>query len=574
MVIMMTHRAHLLSFTIASAIRDVFKEGYSSSLFVKDLIAGITVGIVSTPVSLALAIACGVPPQHGLYTAMIGGFIIALLGGSRYSVSGPTAAFVVILYPITQQFGLEGLLLATMLSGIILIAMSIARLGRLIEYIPESVTLGFTLGIAVVLATLQIKDFFGLPLHHLPSEFYEKAILLFQHVKQLNPPDTLIGLFTLATLIIWPRFKTRLPAQLPALLLGIGLSLWLTNKGYFVETISSRFHYMLPSGETVAGIPPFFPEFTLPWKNISFTMVSDILPSAFSIALLAAIESLLCAVILDRMSNTRHHSNSELFAQGIGNLVVPFFGGITATSAIARSVTNYRAGAQTPIAAMLQAIFVLFATIGFSKILGILPMASISAILLMVAWSMGEPHKVFQMIRRAPIGDILVFSTCLFLTIFFDMVIAIGVGVILSSLFFMRDISRMTKVSDITHDQKHVNTKLNPEWAIYKISGPLFFAAADSIFSELALLSENKKGIIIHMEGVSLLDAGGVSAMTQFFDLALERKQRLIISDLQFQPLKTMAKAGIMAIDHQIIFMPTLKEACHASHYLEQELKD
>lgn len=553
----MSHRAHLASFKIASAVREtLISQGYSLPIFVKDLIAGLTVGIVSTPVSLALAIACGVPPQHGLYTAIIAGFIIALLGGSRYSISGPTAAFVVILYPITQKFGLEGLLMATFLAGLILIGMSVARLGRLIEYIPETVTLGFTLGIAIVLATLQIKDFLGLSIEQLPSDFYQKASVLITHLPTTHWPDAWVGISTLGVLIVWPYFKTKMPSQLPALLLGVLLSIFLTQKGYFIETIDSRF----------SGIPSNFPAFNLPWQAMNFDTLQAILPAAFSIALLGAIESLLCAVILDRLSGTRHHSNSELFAQGVANILTPFFGGITATAAVARSVTNLKAGAMTPVAGMLQALFVLLAIVLLSQALGHLPMSSMSAILMMTAWNMSEPHKVYQVVKKSPSGDIMVFTTCLLLTVFFDMVMAITAGVILSSLLFMKNISRMTKIREITHDKKHVLTPLSKDWGVYQIQGPLFFAAADAIFSELAQLTQEKQGIIVQLEGAALLDAGGISAMTQFFDTVLLRQQRLIVCDIPFQPLKTMAKAGIQPVGTKIQFCSTLSEALQAAN--------
>ncbi|TNE74056.1 MAG: C4-dicarboxylic acid transporter DauA, partial [Gammaproteobacteria bacterium] len=308
----MSHRAHLFSLRLAHAFREAcIDEPYGSRRLLRDVLAGLTVGIIAIPLSMALAIASGVPPQYGLYTAFIAGFLIALTGGSRFSISGPTAAFVVILYPIAQEYGLGGLLVATLMSGVMLVLMAAMRLGRLIEYIPEPVTLGFTGGIAVVIATLQVKDFFGLALASMPEHFWDKLAALAEALPSLDPASTTVAAVTLATMLIWPRLKTPIPPHLPAVIIGSLIALWFNADGAAVDTIGSRFSYLLPDGSSGAGIPPFLPGFALPWTQpgadgvvleLSWDMVRELLPSAFAIAMLGAIESLLCAVVLDGMT--------------------------------------------------------------------------------------------------------------------------------------------------------------------------------------------------------------------------------------------------------------------------------
>ncbi len=565
-------RPHLFSFKLASALRDSFlKPHYRWSSFGQDCIAGLTVGIISIPLAMALAIASGVAPEHGLYTAMIAGLVIALLGGARYSISGPTAAFVVILYPVTQQFGLTGLLIATFLAGCILVLMALARLGRLIEYIPEPVTLGFTGGIAIVIAVLQFKDFLGLNIQTLPGPFIEKSLTLIHALPTFHWGNALVGSSTLAVLILWPRLRLKFPAHLPAVLIGVLVTTILTQQGQSIDTIGSRFSYQFSDGTQIAGIPPIFPSFSLPWSGVelNWALFRALLPSAFSIAMLGAIESLLCAVILDRMSNTKHYSNTELFAQGVGNMVVPFFGGITATAALARSVANYRAGAQSPLAGVVHAGVILLAILILAPVLAYLPMASMAALLLMVAWNMGEPHKIIDLIKKAPYSDVLVLILCLLLTVLLDMVTAIGFGIVLAALLFMRHMSEMTHLSDISHQHKYIKLALPQGWSAYRIQGPLFFASVDKIFSELKEHTHKSSGIILDFEAVSILDAAGLLAFTKFLDESLAQGLRIIVADLQFQPLKTLAKAKVQPIPEKLLFTSTLTEATERARFFQ-----
>jgi SulP family sulfate permease len=569
----MPHRAHLFSLRIAHALRESFLQApYSVSRLWKDIMAGVTVGIIAIPLAMALAIASGVAPQYGLYTAIIAGFLIPLIGGSRFSISGPTAAFVVILFPIANKYGFGGLLVAGLMAGGIMIAMALLRLGRLIEYIPESVTLGFTGGIGVVIATLQIKDSLGLNLINVPEHYVEKVWQLIQTVPDSQWPSISVAVATFTIMLLWPRLKTAIPAHLPALLVGTLLAMELSaiDTAWTVDTIGSRFSYTLADGSTGHGIPPVLPAFEWPWNqpgpdglpiSWSWQTITNLLPSAFAIAMLGAIESLLCAVVLDGMTGRRHSANSELFGQGIGNVVTPFFGGITATAAIARSAANYRAGAQSPIAGMIHALVVLLGLVSLGDVLSYLPMPAMAALLVMVAWNMSEAPKAWHLLKTAPLNEVWVFITCFSLTVLFDMVIAISVGIVMAALLFMKEIAEMTKVSDISDNRRLIPEPLAEGWHVFKISGPLFFAAADRIFGELSTLCDNKQGIILYLDGVPILDAGGLVALNKLIAKCAKTNTKIFIADLQFQPLKTLARANVKPIENVSSFYPSLKEA-------------
>ncbi|QIB66885.1 C4-dicarboxylic acid transporter DauA [Kineobactrum salinum] len=566
----MSHRQHLFSLRAGYALREVWAEGYGREALLKDLIAGATVGVIAIPLAMALAIASGVPPQYGLYTAIIAGAIIALAGGSRYSVSGPTAAFVVILHPLTTKYGLAGLLLASVMAGIILIAMAYARLGRFIEYIPESVTLGFTGGIAIVIAVLQIPDFTGLAFHELPEHFVAKIIAIGTHLHQLDTGSTLIAAFTLSVMMLWPRLRTPVPPHLPALVLACLLGIMLSGMGIELDTIGSRFHYLLPDGSEAAGIPPYLPSLEWPWNRagadghpleLSWALVTDLLPAAFAIAMLGAIESLLCAVVLDGMSGKRHSANSELLAQGMANVVTPFFGGITATAAIARSATNFKAGAVSPVAALAHAVVVLLGLLLLARFLAYVPMPAMAALLIVVAWNMSEAPKSIKLIRKSPLPDVLVFLVCLSLTVFFDMVIAITVGVLLASLLFMREMAAITRVVEITDSSEFSHRSLPANWKVFKIRGALFFAAADRIFGEMTQHARGVDGIILHMRYSSYLDAGGLAAIEKLMAHCEKHQIPLIFSAWQFQPLKTLARARADTTSPLSASYPTLDDA-------------
>ncbi|MGL5813274.1 MAG: C4-dicarboxylic acid transporter DauA [Aeromonas sp.] len=566
----MHNQASLQGVKLAIALRQsCIDEPYSVARFGRDLIAGITVGIIAIPLAMALAIASGVPPQHGLYTAIIAGIVIAVTGGSRYSISGPTAAFVVILYPVAQQFGVGGLLMATLLSGFFLVAMGMARLGRLIEYIPPSVTLGFTGGIAIVIATLQIKDFFGLTVAEMPETYLGKVEALAQALPSWQWGDTLVGVATLAVLLLWPRLRLPVPGHLPAVLVGVGLGFGLHQFGVDVATIGSKFSYTLADGTQGMGIPPIAPTLMMPWSLPGpdgapvvwdLAAIERLLPAAFSMAMLGAIESLLCAVVLDGMTGRKHSSNGELVGQGLGNILAPFFGGITATAAIARSAANVRAGATSPISGIVHALVVLAAILVLAPWLSWLPLSAMAALLLLVAWNMSEAHKVVDLIRRAPRSDVLVLLVCLSLTVIFDMVIAITFGVILASLLFMREIAKMTKLHNLAEHRRYAG-EVQAGTLVYKINGPLFFAAAERVFGELLAQVKDHKTLVLQMEAVSILDAGGLSAFQQFARRMAKSGVRVRVAELQFQPLKTLARAKVRPIPGELEFYGSLEEA-------------
>ena len=531
-----------------------WREKYTLSRFSRDLIAGVTVGIIAIPLAMALAIGSGVPPQYGLYTSAIAGMVIALSGGSRFSVSGPTAAFVVILYPVAQQFGLAGLLMATLLSGLFLVLFGLARFGRLIEYIPLSVTLGFTSGIGITIATMQIKDFLGLEMAHVPEHYLQKVGALAMALPTVNTGDAAIGIVTLAVLILWPRLGIRLPGHLPSLLAGCAVMGVVNLLGGEVATIGSRFHYVLADGAQGHGIPPLLPQLVLPWNlpgstfTLSWDSLQALLPAAFSMAMLGAIESLLCAVVLDGMTGTKHNANSELIGQGFGNLVAPFFGGITATAAIARSAANVRAGATSPVSAVIHALLVLLALLALAPLLSWLPLSAMAALLLMVAWNMSEAHKVVNLLRRAPRDDIIVMLICMSLTVLFDMVIAISVGIVLASLLFMRRVARMTRTVPL-------NVALADDVLAVRVTGPLFFAAAEGVFSPLLQQAEGKRVVVMQWDAVPVLDAGGLDALQRFIE-RLPQGCELRICQLEFQPLRTLARAGVQPIPGRLAFFP------------------
>ncbi|WP_024558581.1 C4-dicarboxylic acid transporter DauA [Franconibacter pulveris 1160] len=531
-----------------------WREKYTLSRFSRDVIAGVTVGIIAIPLAMALAIGSGVPPQYGLYTSAIAGMVIALSGGSRFSVSGPTAAFVVILYPVAQQFGLAGLLMATLLSGLFLVLFGLARFGRLIEYIPLSVTLGFTSGIGITIATMQIKDFLGLEMAHVPEHYLQKVGALAMALPTVNTGDAAIGIVTLAVLILWPRLGIRLPGHLPALLAGCAVMGVVNLLGGEVATIGSRFHYVLANGAQGNGIPQLLPQLVLPWNlpgstfTLSWDSLQALLPAAFSMAMLGAIESLLCAVVLDGMTGTKHNANSELIGQGFGNLVAPFFGGITATAAIARSAANVRAGATSPVSAVIHALLVLLALLALAPLLSWLPLSAMAALLLMVAWNMSEAHKVVNLLRRAPRDDIIVMLICMSLTVLFDMVIAISVGIVLASLLFMRRVARMTRTVPL-------NVALADDVLAVRVTGPLFFAAAEGVFSPLLQQAEGKRVVVMLWDAVPVLDAGGLDALQRFIE-RLPQDCELRICQLEFQPLRTLARAGVQPIPGRLAFFP------------------
>jgi len=504
-----------------AALQQSRRVGFTAQKLRGDLIAGLTVGIIAIPLAMALAIAVGVAPQHGLYTILIAAPLIALTGGSRFNVSGPTAAFVVILLPITHKFGIGGLLLCTSMAGMILLAMGLLRAGKLIEFIPYPVTLGFTAGIGIVIATLQIKDLLGLSLPRQPQHYLDQLNLLAHSLPSLQPGDLLVAAVCLAVLIIWPRWVPRIPAHLIALAAGALLGLLLERFNLPVATLGERFSYML-DGVSHPGIPPFLPDFAWPWQlpdptgkplELSFQLIRQLLAPAFAIAMLGAIESLLCAVVADGMTGSKHDPNGELMGQGIGNLIAPLFGGITATAAIARSAANIRAGAFSPIAAITHAGVVLLAILLLAPLFSYLPMAAMAALLLMVAWNMSEPPHVLRTLRIAPRSDVLILLTCLLLTVVFDMVLAVSVGLLLAAGIFIKRMSDLTDTAALPNHFHQALDNLPEQVLAYAIRGPLFFGAAEKALSVLRRLNPEVKVVIVEMSAVPMLDMTALASL-------------------------------------------------------------
>lgn len=505
----------------------VLREGYSVSTFRADAIAGVTVAIVALPLAMALGIASGASPDKGLITAVIAGFLISALGGSRMQVGGPTGAFVVVIFNVIARYGYDGLLIATLLAGLILIAAGIFRLGQLIKYIPHPVVTGFTAGIAVIIASSQVKDFLGLSIEKVPAEFIPKWEAYFGVMSTTSWATVAIGAGALGTIIALRKFAPKLPGFLIAVVVS---SFAVSLLKLPVDTIGSRFP------DIPAGLPmPSLPE-------ISLAKISQVLPSAFTIAFLAGIEALLSAVVADRMAGTRHRSNQELIGQGIANLGSAIFGGLPATGAIARTATNIRSGAKTPVAGILHAVFLLLFILFATDLMAFVPMAALAAILFMVAWGMSEYDRFFALLRM-PNGDRAVLLLTFGLTVMVDLTVAIGVGVTLASLLFMARMAESVKFdtsgeqdTDLDSEDVHQRDALPKGVEVFRITGPFFFGVAGELLDTLRRVGQSPRVIILRMRLVPLLDASGVQALEEFFEQAHLAGAKVVLSGVQPQP--------------------------------------
>jgi SulP family sulfate permease len=553
---------------LAYGLRSKLREGYSIKDFRADLMAALVVGVVALPLSMALAIACDVKPQYGLYTAIIAGFTCALLGGTRYQVTGPTAAFVVILVPIVHRFGLGGLLLAGMMAGVILIAMGLFRLGRLMEFVPHPVTSGFTMGIAVVIGVLQLRDVFGVSLRKTEGTF-DYLAALWDARGQFNPYDIAIAVVTVGLLLGLPRVLKRIPAPLVALtivsvLVVVCERFW---PGFHASTIGNLEKFTIKIGnETIHGIPPLPPIPMMPWHGselaLDFKTIHELLPSAFAIAMLGAIESLMAAVVADGMSGSRHDPNAELIALGIGNVLCPFFGGIPATGALARTATNIRAGARSPIAAALHAIFILFCTIVLAPLVAYLPMAGLAGLLIVVARNMSEARHFARLLRIAPRSDVVVMVTCFTLTVVFDMVIAVGVGVVLAALLFMRRMAVATTVELETAEQAGLSVDLPPGIRLYQVAGPMFFGAAKSAMEAIASVGAgNDHTFVLDMQHVPTIDVTALVALESALDRLFRSRIKVIFAGLAPAVAEVLDRAGIKRQPGRLAYAPDVETA-------------
>jgi SulP family sulfate permease len=570
-----------LSTLPAAALRAVFSEGYSATELRHDVLAGIVVGIVALPLSMALAIAVGLPPQHGLYTAIIAGVAVPLLGGSRFQVTGPTAAFIVILAPILVRHGPAGLLVAGAMAGVLLLAMGLFRLGRLIQFIPHPVTTGFTAGIGTVIGVLQLKDLLGLRPVRSPDHFIERVVSYLQARHTASYPELSIGLFTLALLILVPRGMKRIPAPLVALPLAAIAAALLHRccAGFDVATIGSRFTTLV-DGVEIHGIPRTPPLFSLPWhagvKSLPLTLATfrTLFPAAIAIALLGAIESLLSAVVADAMAGTKHDADSELLALGVGNLLCPFFGGIACTGAIARTATGIRYGSRSPLATVFHAGVVLASVLAAAPLISYLPMASLAALLVMVAWNMSEAKHFVHMLRVAQKSDVAVLLACYGLTVVFDMVISVTAGMILAAFLFMRRMAEVASVQLVDEAHPHLKIKLPRDVVLYEVNGPLFFGAAEAAMDALKAIGERPRVLILYLGAVPAMDVTGLVALESALARLKQQGVFCIIAGLRPQPLSVLQKAGVKDEPGRLHVVATLDEAANdAQEHVAQPRK-
>lgn len=513
---------------------DVMKS-YTKKQLIKDIISGIIVAIIALPLSIALAIASGVGPEQGLYTAIIAGFFISFFGGSRVQIGGPTAAFVVIIYGIVASYGNDGLIVATILAGIILVIMGICRFGSLIKYIPYTITTGFTCGIAVTLFIGQLKDFFGMDIASVPSEFLDKVIVYAKNISTINLTATLIGLLAVAIMLLWTKVTDKIPGSLVAIVVTTAIA-------YFAKLPINTI------GSVYGKLNSAFPSFHVP--SITMNLIQQMISPAFTIAVLAAIESLLSAVVSDGMIGDTHKSNAELIGQGLGNIFSGFFGGIPATGAIARTAANVRNGGRTPIAGIAHCITLTIILLVLMPLAALIPMTTLAAVLLVVAANMADWSSFFRLCKNAPKSDIIVLVATFFLTVFFDLVVAIEIGVVLAALLFMKRMAetadikawKYTDSPDITPGEAEKLREIPHSISVFEICGPMFFAAADQL---LGINSDHRtKAVVIRMRSVPAIDASAMKCLHELAERAKKKNIHLIFSHVNEQPMKVMKKDG------------------------------
>ncbi|NOW48686.1 SulP family sulfate permease [Novosphingobium sp. SG751A] len=559
---MMVDSARLTAFT--PKLVTVIGEGYSTGHFRRDALAGLIVAIVALPLAMALAIASGASPDKGIVTSVVAGFLISALGGSRVQVGGPTGAFVVVVFNVIAQHGYDGLLLATMMAGIILIVAGYSGLGSLVRFIPQPVVTGFTAGIAVIIASSQIRDFLGLSMKSVPADFIQKWEAYFQALGSIRIDTLAIGVGALGMIVMLRTWAPRWPAFLITVVAASASAAMLHLP---IETIGSRFPD-LPAGLPAPALP-----------DISFSKLQSVMPSAFTIAFLAGIEALLSAVVADGMIGSRHRSNQELVGQGVANLASALFGGLPATGAIARTATNIKAGGITPISGMMHAVFLLIFILFASRLMAYVPLAALAAILFMVAWGMSEHHRFIQLLRM-PGGERALLLLTFALTVLVDLTVAIGVGVTLASLLFML---RMSQAVEITNDGDRLSYAINdgdedihqrdalPAGVeVFRIDGPVFFGVAGELLDTLRSVGSRPRVIILRMRRVPMLDASGVTTIGDIVRYAAAGNTQIILSCVQAQPLAMLARADLGPDSARVIHSANFSEAlCAASRVSE-----
>jgi SulP family sulfate permease len=517
----------------------ILRKGYPREQLLPDIIAGVLVGIVALPLAIAFAIASGVTPEQGLTTAIIGGLIVSFLGGSRVQIAGPTGAFIVIVYGIVQSHGYEGLAVATLMAGVLLVIMGLAKFGTLLRFIPYPLTVGFTSGIAVIIFSSQINDFLGLGIVPLPADFVAKWEAYLSHAGTINLPAAGTGLAALLLIVLWPKVTHRIPGSLVAI---IAVTAAVHLLGIPVETIGSRFG-------SVSGTPP-----APRWPQVSWQTLTGLVSPAITIALLGGIESLLSASVADGMIRSRHRSNVELVAQGIANIVTPLFGGIPATGAIARTATNVKNGGRTPVAGIVHALTLVLIMLIAAPWASLIPMPVLAAILLVVAYNMSEWHS-FRKVLRSPRSDVLVMLVTFGLTVVVDLTVAIEVGVVLAALFFMRRMAEVSQVTAITRDLREDAEEEDSPQAryvvpegveVFEVHGSLFFGAVEQFTESMRIIEKKPKVLILETSHLLAIDATGLRALEELAGTLERQGVRFLISGIHKQPLFAMVQAGVM----------------------------
>lgn len=507
---------------------------YNRKTFISDLIAGVTVGLVALPLAMAFAISSGVPPQAGIYCAVVTGFLISFLGGSKTQIGGPTGAFVVVVSGIVAKYGIQGLFLCTIMAGIILVVLGLTGMGSAIKFIPRPIVIGFTNGIALLIASTQIKDFFGLKIDKVPGEFTDRMEVLFENASTFSVEETLVGVTALVVILFFTRFVRKVPGTIVAL---FGATAAVALLQLDVQTIGTKF------GGIPAGLPTIH---MVQWK---WTMVRSLISPAITVAMLGAIESLLSAVVADRMSNDRHNPNTELFAQGVANMLAPVFGGLPATGAIARTATNIRSGAKTPVAGIIHAITLLVVLMVAAPLAKNIPMAALSAILFIVAYNMGEWSEIPGIIRLGK-RDVSVWLATFLLTVFVDLTVAVEFGMILAALLFIGRVALTTTVSQVTPDYlqkgwQHIlqDKQIPPYATIFRIHGPFLFGSTDKLEDVESRIPDLPPVVILRLRNMTAIDATGIHALEVFADKLKASGRQLLICGAPWQPLRMMKKA-------------------------------
>ncbi len=519
----------------------ILREGYTSKMFQGDLLGGLTVGIVALPLAIALAIASGVKPEQGLYTAIFAGLVIAVLGGTRTGISGPTGAFIVIVYGIVQKYGYDGLVVATLIAGVLLVVMGLARMGGLLKFVPYPVTVGFTAGIALIIFSSQVSDFLGLRIEKVPADFVEKWYVYFENIATINAYSLGVGAASLLIIIVWNRLIKKIPGQLVAIL---AVTFVVQYFNLPVETIETRF----------GGVPSALPVPHLPF--VSWELVQQMFSPALTIAILAGLESLLSAVVADGMTGTRHRSNMELVAQGAGNIVSVIFGGVPATGAIARTATNIKSGGKTPVSAIIHCVFLLLVLLFIGKWAAMIPMATLAAILIVVAYNMSE-WREFVHLLKSPRGDVAVLVITFLLTVFIELTVAIQVGILLAAFLFLQKMSKETQVDLITetlkgglediHQTRDMSGIKIPDGVeVFEIYGSLFFGAVSQFKESIRVIAKKPKVLILRMRNVMSIDASGIRVLEELAEEARDNGYVLVFSAVSRSVYRVMRKSGFV----------------------------